>query len=398
MWPGQQPPGGEQNPHDQNPYQQPQYPPPGTGQQGPYQTPAPGQGPYQTPAPGQPNPYQQPVPTPPPGAQPGAPQQGAPQQGTYQQPGYQQHHQPTQSWQAPAAPGAPQPPSGSGGDKRKKTIAIVTATAVVAAAAVVGVVLFTGDDGDDKKDTAKESPKPSASASTPASGDGQQPDGQESGGASENPRGGSDNPRSADPAAKPVIPGWKTVVSAKRHVAFDVPDTADWKVESAGLSVGFESDKGKPLVIMSSPAKYKQDACSVKVEGSTRPDTSDLGGVGTKGALGAKSEANAAEVEAENWVFAGYDQKQTGQRKVTKAKPFQSDHGLKGYAASATVTGVKKSGKCSSDGKAFTVAYTDVNGDYALWVLHAAAGVKDELANETIEKIKSTLRPLRSGS
>ncbi|MBC3982491.1 hypothetical protein H8N01_07930 [Streptomyces sp. AC536] len=385
MWPGQQPPGGEQNPQDQNPYQQPGYP----------QTGPPGQpGPYQTPAPGQPNPYQQPVP--PPGAQPGppgppgAPHQGAPQPGPYQQPGYPQQTPPPQTWNAPAGPGAPQPPQG-GGDKRKKTIAIVTASAVVAAAAVAGVVIFSGDDGDDKKDSAKESPKPSASAPSQQPGGSQAPSG-----GPDNPRGGSDNPRSGDPAAKPVIPGWKTVISAKRHVAFDVPDTADWKVESAGLSVGFESDKGKPLVIMSSPAKYKQDACSVKVEGSTRPDTSDLGGVGTKGALGAKSEASAAEIEAENWVFAGYDQKQTGQRKVTKAKPFQSDHGLKGYAASATVTGVKKTDKCSSDGKSFTVAYTDVNGDYALWVLHAAAGVKDELPNETIEKIKSTLRPLKS--
>ncbi|MFT2016812.1 hypothetical protein ACMA1D_13335 [Streptomyces sp. 796.1] len=388
MWPGQQPPGGEQNPQDQNPYQQPGHPQSGPAQPNPYQAPAPGQpNPYQTPAPGAPNPYQ----TPPPAQPQGGPPTGAPQPGPYQQPGYPpQQGQQAPTWNAPAAPGAPQPPQG-GGDKRKKTIAIVTAGAVVAAAAVVGVVLFSGDDGDDKKDTAKESTKPSAPAGSQQPGGSQEPTA-----TPENPRGGGDNPRAADPAAKPVIPGWKTVISAKRHVAFDVPDTADWKVESAGLSVGFESDKGKPLVVMSSPAKYKQDACSVKVEGSTRPDTSDLGGTGTKGALGAKSEASAAEIEAENWVFAGYDQKQTGQRKVSKAKPFESDHGLKGYAASATVTGVKKTGKCTTDGKAFTVAYTDINGDYALWVLHAATGVDGELPNETIEKIKSTLRPLKS--
>ncbi|MBB5937184.1 hypothetical protein [Streptomyces zagrosensis] len=396
MWPGQQPPGGEQNPQDQNPYQQPGHQQPGPGQPNP----------YQTPAPGQPNPYQQPgPPPPPPGAQTGppggppsgAPQHGAPQQGPpqpnpyQQQPGYPQHNQAPQTWNTPATPGAPQPPQG-GGDKRKKTIAIVTATAVVAAAIVVGVVVFSGDDKDDKKNTAQESTNPSASASSG------QPSTQKPS-APDNPRGGdSENPRAADPAAKPVIPGWKTVISAKRHVAFDVPATEDWKVESSSLSIGFESDKGKPLVIMSSPAKYKQDACSVKVEGSTEPDTSDLGGVGTKGALGAKSEGSAAEVEAENWVFAGYDQKQTGERKVTKAKPFQSEHGLKGYAASATVTGVKKDNKCTTNGKAFTVAYTDVNGDYALWVLHAATGTEGELPNETIEKIKSSLRPLKSGS
>lgn len=57
MWPGQQPPGGEQNPQDQNPYQQPGY-----QQPNPYQQPG-----YQETGYPQPNPY---------GQQPGQPQWG----------------------------------------------------------------------------------------------------------------------------------------------------------------------------------------------------------------------------------------------------------------------------------------------------------------------------------
>src|SRR5690242_1056872 len=110
MWPGQQPPGGEQNPQDQN------------------------QNPYQQPGYQQPNPYQQPgyqqqgqQPNQQPGQQPGYgyPQQGG--QGGYGQPNpYQQPTVP--QYAVPGPPGDPQP----GNDKKKTTvIAIVAATAVV---------------------------------------------------------------------------------------------------------------------------------------------------------------------------------------------------------------------------------------------------------------------------
>ena len=109
MWPGQQPPGGEQNPQHQNPYQQPGYQ--------------------------QPNPYQQ---------QP------------YQQPGQPQWGAPTQ----------PMPPAPSGG-KRTKIIAIAAATAVVVAAGVTGVLLLGGN----KDAKASSGPSQSASASPSESDD-----------------------------------------------------------------------------------------------------------------------------------------------------------------------------------------------------------------------------------
>lgn len=366
MWPGQQPPGGEQNPHDQNQSQNP-YQQPGYNQPNPYQQPG-----YH-----QPNPYQQP-----PQQQPGPP--GQPQQ-PGQHPGYgPPQDQPTQNWGAPSAPpGAPQPPRD--GKKRTATIAIAVAVAVVAAAVITGVLVLGKDDSESDESKKGADKKPAASSSAPASS---APAEDPSAGGSDNPRAGGD-----EGTVKPVIPGWKTVVSAKRHNAFDVPP--NWVVESPDLSTGFEDDKGKPLVIMSAPARYKEDYCTIKREGGYE-DKSDVAGVGSKGAQGAKSEASAAKIEAENWVFAAFDQKQTGKRVVTPAKKFESDHGLKGYSSSATVTGVKKTDKCTTDGKAFTVTYTDTNGDYATWVLYSAKGIKDEFPDATIKKIMSTLRPVKS--
>jgi hypothetical protein len=122
MWPGQQPPGGDQNPQNQNPYQQPGFQ--------------------------QPNPYQQPG---------------------YQQPTPPQ--QPGQQWGAPPPAGAPQPPSGGSGGKRTKIVAIAAAGAVVVAAGVTGFLVL-GDDkdddaagGKDAKASASASQSPTASAS-----------------------------------------------------------------------------------------------------------------------------------------------------------------------------------------------------------------------------------------
>ncbi|MEW2131395.1 hypothetical protein [Streptomyces sp. NPDC005435] len=121
MWPGEQPPGGAQNPQH-NPYQQPGYQ--------------------------QPNPYQQ--------------------------PGYQQYPQGAPYGQQPqwGAPPPPQPPKGGG--NRTKVVAIVAATAVVVAAGVTGFLVL-GDSGKDEAHDGKggrttarpTTPAPSTGASTP---------------------------------------------------------------------------------------------------------------------------------------------------------------------------------------------------------------------------------------
>ncbi|WP_093610766.1 proline-rich domain-containing protein [Streptomyces indicus] len=350
MWPGQQPPGGEQNPQDanQNPYQQPGY-----QQPNPYQQPG-----YQ-----QPNPYQQ---------QGGYPQTGE-QQG-YQQPGSGQ-------WNAPSLAGQPQAPqgggSGGGGGDRTKLVAIIAASAVVVAAGVTGYLVLGKDDGK-KSDTAKgggdktsSAPKsPSASASE-----------------EENPRGTGSN-------IDPVIPGWKVVVNPKRGVAFDVP--ADWEVDSPSMMVGFEDDKsedGKPLIIMSAPAYFKKNWCESDEDKDGSTENTPLATVGTKGANGAKDTNEVAVNQVAWWVFGGYTQPDKKSVKADKkSKEFTTKSGIKGSYAWARSENTPEKGKCATDGKAITFGFKNSANDFVAWNLHGPTGVDDELSDETIMKIMSTVR------
>ncbi|MFI2781434.1 hypothetical protein [Streptomyces sp. ALB3] len=334
MWPGQQPPGGEQNPQDQN------------------------QNPYQQPGYQQPNPYQQ----------PGYQQQGQPGQ----QPGYPQpnpYQQPTVPQYA--VPGGPQPD-----DRRKTTIvAVLAATAVVIAAVVTGVVVMNKDD-DKGSDVAgdKASSSPSAKASEAASSP------------AANPRGGED--------AAPTIPGWKVVTNPKWGTQFDVP--GDWEVAATGVISGFEDVKnptGPPAVGFSAPAHYKSKWCVDDTDkDGTKEDTS-LAGVGTKGGQGAKNTDEAATNEAANWVWAAYAQEDPKNKvKIAKAKPYTTKSGLTGSVVTATATGLANKNKCDTDGKSIAFTFKNAKGEYSSWILYANAGVDDELPDATIQKILSTVR------
>ncbi|MFJ6514236.1 hypothetical protein ACIQMO_21030 [Streptomyces sp. NPDC091406] len=355
MWPGTQPPGGEQNPQDQN------------------------QNPYQQPGYQQPNPYQQPG-YPPQGqpGQPGEPGYGYPQGQPGAQPGYPQpnpYQQPTvPQYAVPGPPGGPKP----GDDKKKTTIvAIVAALAVVVAAGVTGfLVLGKDDDGknvaDDKK-SASPSAKPSESATGSAP--------------VENPRGSEGDP-------KPVIPGWKVVTNPKWGTQFDVP--GDWEVAGAGVFSGFEDAKkpeDPPVAGFSAPAYYKSKWCVDDSDGDGSEEDTGLAGVGTKGAQGAKNTDEAARNEAANWVWAAYAQLDPKSKvKIGKAKPFTTKSGLSGSVVQATALELANKEKCDSDGKSIAFSFKNSKGDFSTWVLYAAAGVKDELPDNTIQQILSTVR------
>ncbi|MGY3684154.1 hypothetical protein [Streptomyces sp. TE33382] len=346
MWPGQQPPGGEQNPQDQN------------------------QNPYQQPGYQQPNPYQQ----------PGYQQQGQPgypQGQPGQQPGYPQpnpYQQPTVTAHAvPGPPGGPRPD-----DKKKTTVvAIVAAAAVVVAAAVTGVVVMNKND-DDKATTVADDKK-SSSPSAEVSGSPSTP---------------VENPRGAGGEAKPLIPGWKVVTNPKWGTQFDVP--GDWEVAGTGVFAGFEDAKkpeGPPAVGFSAPAYYKSKWCVDDADKDGTKEDTGLAGVGTKGAQGAKSTDEAATNEAGNWVWAAYAQTEPkGTVKVGKPKPFTTKSGLSGSVVTATASGVSKKEKCDTDGKSIAFTFKNAKSEYSTWVLYANAAVKDELPDTTIQQILSTVR------
>ncbi|WP_326696368.1 hypothetical protein OG909_02910 [Streptomyces sp. NBC_01754] len=356
MWPGQQPPGGEQNPQDQN------------------------QNPYQQPGYQQPNPYQQPGyqqqgypqgPPGPPGQPPQPGQPGYPQPNPYQQPTVSQYA-------VPAPPGGPRPPD----DKKKTTVvAIVAATAVVVAAGVTGFLVLGKNDGKGGSDVAdgkKASPtaKPSDAASSPEA-----------------------NPRGAEDSA-PTVPGWKVVTNPKWGTQFDVP--GDWEVSGADVFAGFENVKdrtGAPAAGFSAPAFYKSEWCVDDVDKDGTEEKTELGGAGTKGAKGAKSTDEAALNEAANWVWAAYAQEDPKDKvKVHKAQPYTTKSGLSGSVATATASGLANKNKCDTDGKSTAFSFKNAKGDYSTWVLYAPAGVDDELPDATIQKILSTVRLAESTS
>jgi hypothetical protein len=329
MWPGQQPPGGEQNPQN-NPYQQPGYQ--------------------------QPNPYQQPG---------------------FQQPNsYGQQPQ----WGSPAPAGMPQPPQGGGGGNRTKLIAILAATAVVVAAGVTAALVLGGgkDDTADGGKGKKTSQSPSTSANP-----------------SDSASGSNDNPRGTA-TEKPTIAGWKVVVNQKYGTAFDVP--ADWEVDSPGVFTFFEDEKkgdGSPYIGFSAPAFLKHDWCSSDDNKDGTKETSSLAASGTKGEDGAKDTASTARGDAAAFAFGGYtDQKDSSKKylKIGAAKPYTTKSGVVGSVATSYTSGVPKSGKCDSDGKATTFAFKNSAGDFVSWTLYGAKGVSEEIPDATVQQILSTVR------
>jgi hypothetical protein len=337
MWPGQQPPGGEQNPQDQNPNP---YTQPGYQQPNPYQQPG-----YQQSGHQQPNPYTQP-------AQPGSPQ-----------------------WGAPTPAGTPQPPGGGtggggGSGSRTKTVAIVAATAVVVAAGVTGFLVLGGDE-DDSAD-GKADPTSSASASKEPSAS------------------ASDNPRGADDE-KPTIKGWKVDINPKWGVAFDVP--ADWEVKSSSYATGFEDDKGKLLTTMSAPAFLKEEWCTSDDDKDGNLDTTSLAAAGVKGANGAKDTDEVAINTVGWWVYGGYTQPDKKSLTIDeKATPYTTASGIKGSYAWARSKDTPMTGKCTTDGKALTFGFENSNGDYVSWSFYGATGVDEEVPEATVMKILSTVR------
>ncbi|WP_329070635.1 hypothetical protein [Streptomyces sp. NBC_01429] len=362
MWPGQQPPGGEQNPQDpnSNPYQQPGYQ--------------------------QPNPYQQPGYQQQPGypPQPGAQEPGTQQQPGYpqQQPGYGQpnpYQQPTvPQYAVPGQPGGPGPTKDDG---RKKTtvIAVVAAAVVVVAAAGTAYFVVNKDDGGGEK--AAGDAKPSASAT-------------------EDPSASPslDNPRDGSNTAKPQIAGWKVVTNPKHGTRFDVPP--EWEVSNPDTIAGFEDEAkgdGSPVVSFSGPTYFKSEWCSQDTDKDGKLEYTSLAGSGTKGARGAKNTTEAAQNEAGNWAWAPYAQQEPKSAlkekiKVGTAKPYTTTSGLKGSLAEAKSVGVTKKNKCDTDGKAFAFSFATAEGDFKTWILYASASVPDELPDATIKKILSTVR------
>ncbi|MFI9823472.1 hypothetical protein ACIHFC_23855 [Streptomyces sp. NPDC052013] len=329
MWPGQQPPGGEQNPQANNPYQQPGYQ--------------------------QPNPYQQPG---------------------YQQPNpYGQQPQ----WGAPTPAGAPQPPQGSGGGNRTKLVAIVAASAVVVAAGVTGFLVLGGDEDDT---AGKKDGKPSASASKNSSAE------PSASASADNPRGGEEE-KATIPGWKVVVnPKWGTAFDVPADWEIDSPDTyigfEDDKDDSGKPLITMSA----PAYLKSKWCTSDDDKDGREEDTAL----ATAGTKGANGAKNTQEVAVNQVPWWVYGGYTQPDKKSiTFDKKAKPFKTDAGIEGHYAWARSKNSPQKGKS-KCSSDGKAISFGFKNSAGDFVAFNLYGAHGVSEELSDATIMKILSTVR------
>jgi hypothetical protein len=161
------------------------------------------------------------------------------------------------------------------------------------------------------------------------------------------------------------------------------------------MTIGFTDKKGDPQVAFGAPAYYKHAWCK------SSDGESNRAAVGTKGGSGAKSLKNAADNEAVAWAYWAYQDNGKGTfSKAEDSKAFKDDYGITGWQSQATATEVVKANKCMPpSGTAYTVAWLDPSQKKptpVVWVLYADTGVSDQLAQSVIDKIKGTIRPIKT--
>ncbi|MBR8643175.1 hypothetical protein KEF29_37215 [Streptomyces tuirus] len=286
----------------------------------------------------------------------------------YLQPGYHQpspFQQPHASNAPPQHAGMPAPPPPSGGRNRSTIVAIIAATAVVAAATATGFFLLgSGEDHRAGTDPVKTS----------------------------SPQASPNNPRAGD-AETATVKGWKVVVNPSQGIAFDVPP--QWALQSPGwVTYVSENDdpEDTPLIGMRAPAYLKEQWCTSDEDKDGTAEDTPLAVAGSRGNNGARSTEEIAGSDPKTWVYGQFTQPDKTKVRPGTVEPFTTTSGIKGSLGTAWSVGVKKSQKCSTDGKAWTFAFKNAQGDLASWSFFGAKGVSDEVPEATIRKIASTVR------
>lgn len=186
----------------------------------------------------------------------------------------------------------------------------------------------------------------------------------------------------------PVVPGWQGVAAVKHGVAYDVPP--DWRVETPATLVGYDDPQGKPLVVMSGVATYKEGFCgghrySYRAHiGFSRTDLTD--------------PTQAARNAVRDWADAGYaDEPNGGSAQVIVDAPTTVQ--INGGATTATqVVGrvtVPAPKECDAPSVLLSaVAVPLPGGGLTVCVTEADQNVPGALPTAELQKIISTIRPL----
>ncbi|WP_237735911.1 hypothetical protein [Streptomyces sp. AA1529] len=265
----------------------------------------------------------------------------------------------------------PQPTQAAPVHRRKRTLAVALGMGL--AVALSGCNDDTGK-GDDKESAASKSPSENPSKSSSPSSGPEAPAGDE-----------------------PMVEGWQTQTSQKHHFRYDVPAKAEkWKVLDKGTALSYTDKAGKPIVVMTAAANYREGGCS----SHPNPDAigqASKGQLATVGTTGGGKEGSLQENArnwAGNWGFAAYGGKDHKPKiEVSQAKPWKHG-GIEGYTATAQVTVTNRPSACvPPKAVVHSIAQKLPDGTMHGWVIYADQGVPDALNADDIKKIMNTVRP-----
>ncbi|MEU4968870.1 hypothetical protein [Streptomyces smyrnaeus] len=195
---------------------------------------------------------------------------------------------------------------------------------------------------------------------------------------------------------QPAVAGWQTQTSEKHHFRYDVPAKAKkWKILPEETALSYLDKKGKPIVVMTAAANYREGGCpsSPNPKALGEAGKGQLATVGTTGGGKEGSLQENARNWAGNWGFAAYGGEDHKPKiKVSKPKPWKHG-GIDGYTATAEVTVTNRPGSCvPPKAVVHSIAQKLPDGTMHGWVIYADQGVPKALSGAEIKKIMSTVR------
>lgn len=262
---------------------------------------------------------------------------------------------------------------------------------LIAAVGIGMALVLSGcnDDGGGATDGTKDEGARATQPKSPSSGSSESSGSSGSSGSSSAPSG---------PAAdKPLVAGWQTQTREEHHFRYDVPAKADkWRVFNPDVSLSYNDETGKPIVVMTGAANYREGGCasSPNPKAFGEAGKGQLATVGTTGGGTDGSLQENARNWAGNWGFVAYGGKDNKPKiEVSQAKPWKRN-GIEGYTATAKVTVVNRPSACVPP-KAIvhSIAQKLPDGTMHGWVIYADQGVPNALTSAEIEKIMNTVRP-----
>lgn len=176
-------------------------------------------------------------------------------------------------------------------------------------------------------------------------------------------------------------------------VAFDVP--AEWALKEPGwVSYVAEDDDTEEniLIGMRAPAFLKEEWCSADDDENGHLDHWWLAAAGTRGDRNARSTEEIARTDSRTWVYGAYTQPDESLVESATVKSYTTASGITGSLGTARSSGVKKTGKCRTDGKSTTFAFKNAEGDFVAWSFVGPTGVSEEVPDATVRKILGTVR------